>query len=85
VEPAVTRSQLGTDVDADVEAGVIPIGVVITAPLAIGFHAVNRVGNLWAVVAVTRGFVVNAGAIVFETLMTGVAIVGLRADRRSDG
>jgi len=74
-----------TDVDADVEAGVVPIGVMIAAPSAVVFHAVDVVVDLRTIVAVTRGVMVDAGLIVFEALVTRIAVVGFRAERGSDG
>jgi hypothetical protein len=53
--------------------------MMIAAPLAVRIHSIDVVIDLAAVVAVTGGVVVNAGAIVFEALMTRIAIVGLRA------
>ena len=73
------------DVDADVEAGMVPIGVMIAAPSAVVFHAVDVVMDLRTIVAVTRGVVVDAGLIVFEALVARIAIIRLRAERGSDG
>jgi len=60
------------EVDADVKARVVPIGVVIAAPLAILIHSVYVVIDLAAVIAVTRGVTIDSGAIVFEALLASV-------------
>jgi hypothetical protein len=60
------------EVDADVEASVIPIGVVIAAPLAILIHSVAIAIDLAAVFAATRGVTIDSGAIVLEALLASV-------------
>jgi hypothetical protein len=81
----VTRIQLRTEVDADVKAGVIPIGMMITAPLAVGVHTVYVAIDLAAAIAMTSGVAINAGAIVFEALVAGVRVIRFGADWSADG
>jgi hypothetical protein len=73
------------DVDADVEAGVVPIGVMIAAPTAVVLHAIDVAVDLRTIVAMTRGVMVDASLIVFEALVARIAVIGLRAERGSDG
>jgi hypothetical protein len=61
------------DVNSNVEAGMIPISVMITAPTAVCFQAVNIAINLAAVLAVARAIAINSGTI---RLQTPVAVVG---------
>lgn len=62
--------RLVAEVDADVEASVIPIGVMAAAPIAILIYSVHVVIDLAAVIAVTRGVTIDSGAIVLEPLLT---------------
>jgi hypothetical protein len=70
---AVERRSLVAEVDADVEARVIPIGVMIAAPLAVSIHAGDIVVHLRAVLAVAGSVVIDSGAVGFQAL---VAVVG---------
>lgn len=71
------------EVDADVKARVVPIGVVIAAPLAILIHSVYVVIDLAAVIAVTRGVTIDSGAIVFEALITSIVRGGANRSANS--
>ncbi len=77
--------RLRTEVDADVEAGVVPIRVMIFAPLTVGIHSVYVVADLGAVIAVTCGIMVDASFVIFEALMTGISVIRSSANRRAGG
>jgi hypothetical protein len=57
---------------------------MIAAPLTVGVHSIHIVIHLAAVIAVTGSVMVNAGAIVFEALMAGIAIIGFCTERRAE-
>ena len=63
----------------------VPIGMMIAAPLAVAVHSIDVAIDLGAVIAMTRGVVVDAGAGVFEASVAGIAVVGLRVQRASYG
>jgi hypothetical protein len=56
------------DVDADIEAAVVPIGFVIAAPLAVAIHFGDVVLHLRTVVSVACGVVIDFGFIGVEAV-----------------
>jgi hypothetical protein len=56
--------------------------MMIAAPLTVRIHSIDVAIDLRAAIAVACSVVVNAGAIVFEALMTRIAVIGLRVDGR---
>ena len=55
--------RLVPDVDSYIKTVVIPIGMVLAAPVAIGLHAIDILIYLATVVAVSCGVPIDAGAI----------------------
>src|ERR1035438_896683 len=68
-------------VDADVEPTVIPVGLVIAAPLAVVLHALYVTVHLPAVFAVLGHILIDPGAICFEPLVATFAPVPIRPSR----
>src|ERR1700691_3304338 len=71
-------------VDADVEPTVIPVGLVIAAPLTVVVHNVYVIGHLPAVFAVLDRILIDPGAICFELLGATFAPVTIRPCRSPD-
>jgi hypothetical protein len=63
------------DVDSHVEAAVIPVGVVIAAPLPVSLEAINGMSNLWTVLAVLCRFPVDSSPIGLESPMARLGII----------
>jgi hypothetical protein len=53
------------EVDADVEAAVVPIRLVVATPLPVAFHSLNVASNLLALVSEAVRIAVDSGAIRF--------------------
>src|ERR1700693_4492548 len=68
-------------VDADVEPTVIPVGLVIAAPLAVVVHNLYVIGHLPAVFAVLDPILIDPGLICFELLIATFAPVTIRPSR----
>src|ERR1019366_4542967 len=66
------------EVDADVEPAVIPVGLVIAAPLAVVVHALYVSVHLSAVLAVSGRILIDPGAICIEPLAATPAPVLIR-------
>jgi hypothetical protein len=79
------QQQLFVNVDADVEAAVIPIGFVIATPLAVLIHAGYVVLDRGTVVAMAGGVVVDAGFIGVEFIGAIRAVIVSRAGGGADG
>lgn len=62
----VWSQRLFAEVDANVELVVIPVGLVLAAPIAVGVHTIHVTIHLAAVLAVAVGVVIDPGAIRFE-------------------
>ncbi len=69
------------NVEADVEPAVIPVRLVIAAPLAVGFHPVDVTSHLMAVFAVLGSIPIDPRAISFEPLVATFAPVLIRSGR----
>jgi hypothetical protein len=76
---------LFAEVDADVEPTVIPVGLVIAAPLAVVVHALYVSVHLPAVLAVLGRILIDPGPICFEPLVTTFAPVPIRPSRCPHG
>ncbi len=66
-------------VNANVKAGVVPIRMMIAAPLAIRVHSCDVVIDLAAVLAVSAGVPIDSGAIRLEPAMTIVLPIPIGA------
>ncbi len=62
-------------VDADVESAVIPIGVMVAAPLPVRLELIDGVIDLAAVFTMLRGCAIDSGLICFEPAMAIVVVV----------
>lgn len=65
------------DVDAHVEAGVVPIRLVVAAPLAVGVHPMNVVLDLAAVITKAAGVMVYACPIRIEAVFAISPVVSI--------
>jgi hypothetical protein len=65
----LTRRWLVPEVYADIKSVVIPIRMVIAAPLPIRFHAVNIMPHLVTISAVPFGIVIDPCAISLKPIM----------------
>ena len=74
------KKSVGVDVDAEVESVVIPIGVMLAAPLAFAIEAVDIAIDLPAVRAIAGGVAIDAFLGVAEALVAFVApvVIGAR-------
>jgi hypothetical protein len=72
-------------VDAYVEAVVVPIGFVISTPLPIGLHSGDVAAHLTGLVPEATGIAVDLGAIRLEPAMAVVPPVAIRASSAADG
>ncbi len=73
------------EVDADVEPAVIPVGLVIAAPLAIVVHALYVSVHLSAALAESGRILIDPGPICFEPLVATFAPVPVRTSRSPHG
>lgn len=76
------------DVDAEVEGIVIPVGMVVAAPLALAIEAIDIAIDLPAITAVAIGVAVDAFLIVLNAAVTFVApvvVVVIGAGRAAQG
>ncbi len=62
-------------VDAYVKGSMVPVGVMIAAPLAVPLHLVDCLTHLGAVIAVASSFMVDP---ILVRLQTVVALIGSR-------
>ena len=67
------------DVDSEIERMVVPVRAVVTAPLAIPHHSIDRTMDLPAFVAVTSCLEVNAVLVRPQTFVAFVAPITIRS------
>src|ERR1700688_691632 len=72
-------------VDAYVEAAVVPIGLVIPAPLPVAFHLGDVAAHLTALVPEATGIAVDFGATRLQPATAVAPPVTIGASRAADG